>query len=67
MGFQALSLIFLFRTMQSLRDEVVRSQQKVIFKSLERRIYVDTQDDSFVQCVSPNFLETFSQICLTPP
>jgi hypothetical protein len=25
----------------------------VVYKSLKRRIYVDTQDDSFVQCVSP--------------
>jgi hypothetical protein len=33
-----------------------RQQSKATSKSLEQRIYVDTQNSSFVQCVSPIFL-----------
>ena len=46
MGLRHLTLIF----RHFLGD---RNQQKVVDKSLKRRIYVDAQDDSFVQCVSP--------------
>ena len=35
-----------------------RNQERVIYKSLKQRIYVDTQHSSFVQCVSPD-LEQF--------
>jgi len=33
----------------------LRQQSKATSKSLEQRIYVDTQDSSFVQRVSPKF------------
>jgi DNA adenine methylase len=35
----------------------------MIYKSLKRRIFVDAQDNQFVQCVSPNLIEA---IGLTP-
>ncbi len=35
--------------------------QRMIHKNLKRRIYVDTQHDYFVQCVSPNKLIFYSR------
>jgi hypothetical protein len=52
-GFQAFNLDFSTLFRRCLR-RLLRNQQKVVDKSLKRPIYLDTQDDSFVQCVSPN-------------
>ncbi len=43
----------------------LRNQQKVVYQSLKQRIYVNTQDDAFVQCVSPN-LYNFLEMKPTP-
>ncbi|NJL63328.1 MAG: hypothetical protein HC903_17715 [Methylacidiphilales bacterium] len=48
MVFSPLTLIFRFPTKRS-------QLTKWVCKSLKQRIYVNTQDNSFVQCVSPNF------------
>ena len=49
MTFSASSLIFLF--------PIERAQPtKGVYKSLKQRVYVGTQDDSFVQCLSPKYL-----------
>ncbi|MHC5596592.1 MAG: hypothetical protein ACYTXC_11680 [Nostoc sp.] len=46
MIFSASNLIFLFLTKRS-------QPTKGFYKSLKQGLYVDTQDDLFVQCVSP--------------
>ncbi len=38
----------------SVPHQAIATNIHVVYKSLKRRIYVDTQDDSFVQCVSPS-------------